>query len=260
MSTREKDQPFQGLTHFDLSYDAFEILASPVYGVQMIDFRPVDCDSGAPIPSRVAAQKSIPYIDRRVIYGDSGPRPGWSWFPYSKTRAELLRRNAFPATDPRNATAPKKTAAATCVELTKGGGLTFECRDCGGKVGLQPFSPAVYGSGGGGGGAPRDSLIFWLAPDVGDANANGAAPKPNLKVFLRNTNAGQDKGYCRSAVFTGQLPVLEQRPGGWRKYKVPLAQLGCDYPTATLADVNRFELQNEAPASVPFCLARLALA
>ena len=260
VSTNETDRPFEGLTHFDLSYDAFEVLSHPTYGVQMVDFRPVHCDSGKPIPSRVAGQKAVPYIDRRVIYGDRGPRPGWSWFPYSKTRAELLREGAFPATDPKNASAPARTAGATCVELTKGGGLTFECRDCGGRVGLQPLSPAVYGGGGGGGGGPRDSLVFWLAPDVGSVEANAAAPRPDLKLFLRNTNAGQDKGYCRGSVFTGNLPVLEERAGGWRKHKVPLAALGCDYPTATLADANRVELQNEAPAPAAFCLARVALA
>jgi hypothetical protein len=256
-----KDQPFAGLTHFDLSYDAFEKLQSPVYGVSMIDFRPVDCDSGKPIPSRVAAQK-VPLIDRRVIYGDNGPKPGWSWFSYSKSRAELMRRSAFPAAE---AGQPQKLVSATCVELTKGGGLTFECRDCGSKVGLQPFSPATYGEGPGGGGAPRDHLTFWLAPDVADPpltdaakRQNAAAPKPNLKLFLRNTNAGQDKGYCRGAIYTGALPVLEERAGGWRKFRVPLSSLGCDYPGATLADVNRFELQNEAENPAPFCLARLA--
>jgi cullin-associated NEDD8-dissociated protein 1 len=246
MSTMERDRPFETLTHFDLAYDAFEKLAHPVYGVQMIEFRPVDCDSGKPLPSRVAAQK-VPYIDRRTIYGDTGVRPGWMWFPYSKNRAQLVRQGAFP-------TSAGKTGAATCVELTRGGGLYFSCRDCGGKVGLQPFSPATYGAFGGGGGAPRDSLSFWLKSD------DGKPAPPNLKLFLRNSNAGNDKGYCRTAVQTSSLPVREEKPGGWRRYQVPLSQLGCDYPGATLADVNHVELQNEGEMPAAFCLARLALA
>jgi cullin-associated NEDD8-dissociated protein 1 len=249
VSTVDSDKPFEGLTHFDLSYDAFEKLAHPVYGVQMIEFRPVDCDSGKPLPSRVANQP-VPYVDRRTIYGDTGIRPGWLWFPYSKNRAELIRKGAFPA-----GAGNKEAAAATCVELTRGGGLTFECRDCGGRLGLQPFSPATYGPGGGGAGGRRDAVVFWLALDGGDAKK-----APNLKVFLRNTNAGQDKGYCRNAIFTSQLPVFEERAGGWRRYVVPLQMLGCDYPGATLQDVNRLEFQNEGEMPVPFCLAQVGLA
>lgn len=249
VSTLENDRPFDALTHFDLSYDAFETLAHPVYGVQMVEFRPVDCDSGKPLPSRVAGA-TAPYIDRRTIYGDSGIRPGWLWFPYSKNRAELVRKGAFPA-GPGN----KEPAAATCAELTRGGGLTFECRDCGGRTGLQPFSAETYGPGGGGAGGRRDAVVFWLQPDGGD-------PKnaPNLKIFLRNTNAGQDKGYCRNSIFTSQLPVFEERQGGWRRYVVPLSMLGCDYPGATLREVNRLEFQNENEMPVPFCLAQVGLA
>jgi cullin-associated NEDD8-dissociated protein 1 len=42
--------------HFDISYDAFEQLAHPVYGVAMIEYRTVDCDTGAPLAEG--------YIDR----------------------------------------------------------------------------------------------------------------------------------------------------------------------------------------------------
>jgi hypothetical protein len=36
--------------HFDVAYDAFEQLAHPVYGVAMIGYRTVDCDTGAALP------------------------------------------------------------------------------------------------------------------------------------------------------------------------------------------------------------------
>jgi hypothetical protein len=45
-----------GVKHFDVSYDAFEQLAHPVYGVAMIEYRTVDCDTGAPLAEG--------YIDR----------------------------------------------------------------------------------------------------------------------------------------------------------------------------------------------------
>jgi rare lipoprotein A (peptidoglycan hydrolase) len=46
--------------HFDVSYDAFEQLAHPVYGVAMIEYRTVDCDCGAPLAEG--------YIDRQVTH------------------------------------------------------------------------------------------------------------------------------------------------------------------------------------------------
>jgi len=38
-----------GNNHFDLSVWAFETLAHPSYGVMPIEYRPVDCDTGAPL-------------------------------------------------------------------------------------------------------------------------------------------------------------------------------------------------------------------
>lgn len=51
---------------------AFEKLAHPVYGVMGIDYRPVDCFSGA------ALQREPGYISRDVIYEDE-TKPGWEW-------------------------------------------------------------------------------------------------------------------------------------------------------------------------------------
>jgi cullin-associated NEDD8-dissociated protein 1 len=38
-----------GNNHFDLSFWAFEQLAHPSYGVIPIEYRPVNCESGAPL-------------------------------------------------------------------------------------------------------------------------------------------------------------------------------------------------------------------
>ena len=39
----------------------------------MLQYRPVDCDTGAPLPQR--------FIDRGTIY-KNGARPGWGWRVY----------------------------------------------------------------------------------------------------------------------------------------------------------------------------------
>jgi hypothetical protein len=47
-----------GIQHFDLSYDGFEQLAHPVYGITMLEYRPVDCNTkartGPGLPAAVA--------------------------------------------------------------------------------------------------------------------------------------------------------------------------------------------------------------
>jgi cullin-associated NEDD8-dissociated protein 1 len=62
-----------GLGHFDLSFWAFEQLAHPLYGIQMLEYRAVDCDSGAPVANS--------YISKTDIY-QGGTKAGWNWFPY----------------------------------------------------------------------------------------------------------------------------------------------------------------------------------
>jgi hypothetical protein len=64
---------FAGLGHFDLSFWAFEQLAHPLYGIQMLEYRAVDCDSGAPVPNS--------FISKTDIY-QGGTKAGWNWFPY----------------------------------------------------------------------------------------------------------------------------------------------------------------------------------
>jgi cullin-associated NEDD8-dissociated protein 1 len=41
--------PIDSNNHMDLSFWAFEQLAHPSYGVMPIEYRPVACDSGAPL-------------------------------------------------------------------------------------------------------------------------------------------------------------------------------------------------------------------
>lgn len=49
----------------------------------MIEWRPVDCDTRAPL------RVSPAYIDKSTIY-KGGPRPGWAWFPQEASAATLI--------------------------------------------------------------------------------------------------------------------------------------------------------------------------
>jgi cullin-associated NEDD8-dissociated protein 1 len=64
-----------GIQHFDLAFDAFEQLAHPVFGATMLDYRPVDCDTRAPLPFEPG------FISRGSIL-KSGAQAGWGWQTY----------------------------------------------------------------------------------------------------------------------------------------------------------------------------------
>lgn len=61
--------------HFDLSFWAFERLAHPLYGTQMLDFRPVDCYTKQPFAN------FLPGYVNETIYGDR-VETGWSYNVY----------------------------------------------------------------------------------------------------------------------------------------------------------------------------------
>ena len=69
-----------GIQHFDISYWAFEQLAHPLFGLMNLEFKTVDCDTGADLP--------YGYVNKDVIYGSGGTEAGWSWFPYQASYSE----------------------------------------------------------------------------------------------------------------------------------------------------------------------------
>jgi hypothetical protein len=71
-----------GMQHFDLSYFAFEQLFHPVYGVGMVEYRTVDCETGRPLPQ-------VGYIDRTALYS-GGPRPGWGYQAFSSSNTQVV--------------------------------------------------------------------------------------------------------------------------------------------------------------------------
>lgn len=68
------------MDHLDLSYDAFEKLAHPIYGVMMMEYRPVDCDTQRPLPYNAAPYPSIYW---------GGIKAGWGWRPSKAIYAHL---------------------------------------------------------------------------------------------------------------------------------------------------------------------------
>ncbi len=60
----------------DLSYWGFELLAHPLNGIMMTEFRPVSCDTHEPL-------RFDPGFINNTIYGDK-VETGWAWFPYKQ--------------------------------------------------------------------------------------------------------------------------------------------------------------------------------
>ncbi|KAI8470025.1 MAG: hypothetical protein J3K34DRAFT_521703 [Monoraphidium minutum] len=220
-----------GITHFDISFYGFEQLAHPLYGQQarrcfaigMLEYRPVDCTTGLPVPPS--------YVDRTAIYRD-GARDGWAWFVYSGSYFQHAVPGASPSGD-----------AATCVELTAGGGLTFQVKRGGGA--LQPFGGA-------------DTLRFQLRAGP-PPPARAAARLPDLKIFVLNE---QEQRYCNNEVFIRDL-ANSSTPlrGGWAAYRLPFSALRCDYEGALPDQVDRVDIQNASPdSSAAFCLANFEIA
>ena len=56
-------------------------LAHPLYGIMMLDFRPVDCTSHQPLAL-------LPGYISNTVYGDR-VETGWAWFPYQQSAAQF---------------------------------------------------------------------------------------------------------------------------------------------------------------------------
>ncbi|KAF6253155.1 hypothetical protein COO60DRAFT_1643399 [Scenedesmus sp. NREL 46B-D3] len=221
----------QGVRHFDVAYDAFEQLAHPVYGVAMVEYRTVDCDSGAPLAEG--------YIDRQADMGtiySGGPRPGWSWFPYSSSDFNLIVSGAAtPAGTP-----------STCLSISPGGGLGFKCRDCY-KSGLQPFAGA-------------SAISFWIRSNTqsSDPFASSTPPgqAPDLKLILQKQETGN---YCASEPSTNTTTPAATAAGGWYQYSVPTAAFNCGGGGITLSDVTQFEFQNTNERNADVCIGEIKI-
>ncbi|WIA23970.1 hypothetical protein OEZ85_013605 [Tetradesmus obliquus] len=217
----------QDVRHFDVSYDTFEQLAHPVYGVAMIEYRTVDCDSGAALPEG--------YIDKSTIYS-GGPRPGWSWFPYSSSNFTLIIPGAAtPAGTP-----------STCLSISPGGGLSFKCRECY-KAGFQPFAGA-------------SAISFWIRSNTqsSDPFASSTPPgqAPGLKLILQKQESGN---YCASEPTTNTTAPVATAAGGWFQFSVPTSAFNCGGSGITLADVTQFELQNKNERNADVCIGEIKI-
>ena len=71
-------------------------LAHPLYGIMMLDFRPVDCISRQ-------ALALVPGYISNTVYGDR-VETGWAWFPYRQSAAQFWQGVRPLPGHPRNPT------------------------------------------------------------------------------------------------------------------------------------------------------------
>eukprot|EP00882_Tetradesmus_deserticola_P029331 GHRQ01032846.1.p1 GENE.GHRQ01032846.1~~GHRQ01032846.1.p1 ORF type:complete len:418 (+),score=138.10 GHRQ01032846.1:407-1660(+) len=218
-----------GIAHFDLSYWAYEKLAHPLSGRVMLEYRPVNCETGKPLSTFVPG-----YISKDVIYSN-GVKAGWDWFPYFAS----YKRLAVPGVT------PSKTAA-TCVDLAENGGLSFHVKQ-GYLPGYQPFA-----------GVTAIQLTLKANPKSNSRDQT-ATPKNepvDLKFFLHNF---ETKKFCNSDVRTGQHMTKRLSADGWFQFTIPLSAFKCDYDGALPHQLDRIDLQNTKVQHASFCLGELRL-
>ncbi|KAL6764674.1 hypothetical protein V8C86DRAFT_2468022 [Haematococcus lacustris] len=222
--TRRQEWCCGPVTHFDISYWAMQQLAHPVTGAIMLNYRPVDCDTGAPVP---------PNIISPVLYSSTtGIGTGWGWMPYKSNSAVLTVQGPTPTPGSKS----------TCINLQPKGSISFFCRECY-RPGFQPL-------------AGKTSFNFWIRPDNGQT-----ATVPPLKLFLIQAEV---KGYCRSELNLGSSinPSDSSTVGGreWSLFTIPLSEFGCGgsgYPS--LAQIDKIEFENEQTRDVAFCITQAQL-
>ncbi|KAG1671486.1 hypothetical protein FOA52_003144 [Chlamydomonas sp. UWO 241] len=209
--------------HFDLSYWAFEQLSHPVYGVMMIEYRPIDCYSGAELPL-------TPGYISKAIYRDV-PQPGWSFYP--------LEAQQYTVSVP--GIAPSGNGAA-CVSIAPGGGLSFRCRECD-REGYQPFADAT-------------GVRMWIKPNSGGSDPYASSTPdgkiPGLKIYLLNE---ENKQYCGAEPVLGVDVKPDSTSGEWFKVTVPFGAFNC-YDAKSMDNLS---FENIADLDARFCIADLEI-
>ena len=95
---------------FDLSYWAFERLAHPLYGIMMLDFRPVDCATHETL-------SFLPGFVNQTLYGDR-VESGWSFEPYQQSYSSFW--SPWSGVDGHNATCQARCSGNTsCAHACK---------------------------------------------------------------------------------------------------------------------------------------------
>eukprot|EP00798_Chlamydomonas_sp_ICE-L_P020254 gene20254-27008_t len=162
----------------------------------MLDFRPVECNSGNPV-------RFTPGVVSSKLFSGL-PQAGWSWFTYLGKDTDINKKGYGPngvdatcatlSTDGgmsfqcRDCEAPgygPNGVDATCATLSTDGGLSFQCRDCE-APGYQPFRG-------------KKALQFWIRPN----------PESDDE-FESSTPLGKGMG----APFSQSQAVHENEPSG----------------------------------------------
>ncbi|KAK9787725.1 hypothetical protein WJX73_002165 [Symbiochloris irregularis] len=179
-------------SHLDLSFFAFEKIAHPIYGLMNLEYRPVDCETKAPLIF-------LPGFINSTIY-ENNAVTGWSWNAYSVDNKQLQVPNA--GVDNSN---------ATCIDAKSQGGLTFIARD-GSDSDYQPFNNA-------------QSISFYVkqtsASDLG-GDAIASVP-PDVQLSIGNA---EQKYYCQGLDLTSL--AQGQTSNGLVQLSTPLSAFNCD--------------------------------
>ena len=207
--------------HFDLSYWAFEKLAHPLYGVMNVAFRPVDCETRAPMPL-------APGYVSRSIYSNE-PDAGWSWQPFNPGEQTLMAEGQA-----------SNGGAAACTSMQPKGGVTFGCRRCT-EAGYQPFNGA-------------GSVSFWVKPSMNVASKTGRLP---LRVALGWPAGNQ---YCDNTIFLENEKPVEEK-GDHKRYEIPISAFACDRQGLNNVDSLTFSnaLKASEADEVAFCVDHLEI-
>ncbi|KAK9827704.1 hypothetical protein WJX81_002445 [Elliptochloris bilobata] len=183
--------------HFDLSYWAFQNLAHPLYGIMMLDFRPVDC-------STRRALTFLPGFINNTVYGDR-VETGWAWFPYRQSATQFWAGGQGLG-----------GSNATCLTLDgNGGGLTFACRSCA-AASNSPFASA-------------SALQLWVRSTSGGGSS---AVVPPLRVSIGDYD---NKRYCSSVTLQSLTPT--QTRGAYSQFSIPLSSFNCPFPVSQASQI-----------------------
>ena len=222
--------------HFDLSYWAWSRLAHPLYGNMVIQFRPVNCSTHAPLSGAKSESPSGILGGATSVIYDNGLAPGWG----------VTLSNATWA----NWTLPVGGGGiVACATLQPQGVLGWQCfPGChdlftGGPVRLtlrEAQSVTGYSVSGASNGGLADLPVKVIVSKAffNETNAVGEAICQGTPMLDSNTTGGRVQGASGSFITAS----------------FPFDDFQCGARNVSKATANRLELQNAGRKDVSLCV------
>jgi cullin-associated NEDD8-dissociated protein 1 len=182
-----------------------------MYGIMMVNYRPVDCDTKEPL-------RFDPGYISNDIYTDL-PGTGWAFFRTGAVEQDFWVAKAGAGVNGGNA------ACARFDEGKDGNGITFSCRKCGMKEGYQPFKGAK-------------GVSFW----VKDNDEPGRVPAVRMTLGTSEIEGGT---WCNNQVPLNSLGASEEAGGGWKKYDIDISRFDCP----KLEQANQLTFETTGPTN-----------